>query len=123
MSVEDLLATNIGCEETLEYLKEQTLFQNHFPDSIYSYGVLDGSPVAPSQVKTLSLANSASPYLVLVTDGYPKLFPTLSESEAYLEYILKNDPLCYHLFKSTKGLKKGNNSFDDRAFVKIELIP
>lgn len=123
MSTEELQLKDTGREKILEYLKEQTLFQNHFPDSMYSYGVLDGSPIAPTQVENISLTGSDSPYLILATDGYPKLFPSLSESEAYLEYILKNDPLCYHLFKSTKGLKKGNNSFDDRAFIKIERLP
>jgi len=59
--------------------------------------------------------------LILASDGYPKLFSTLHESENYLRFILKEDPLCYKLYKSTKGLKKGAVSFDDRAFIKARL--
>ena len=55
--------------------------------------------------------------IILSSDGYPKLFTTLQESEEYLFSVLKDDPLLYKKYKSTKGFMKGQNSFDDRAFI------
>ena len=55
--------------------------------------------------------------IILSSDGYPQLFETLKESEEYLFTVLKEDPLLYKKYKSTKGFMKGQNSFDDRAFI------
>ena len=57
--------------------------------------------------------------VVLASDGYPKLFGTLEESEHYLQKVLAEDPLCISLNKQTKGLMVGNNSYDDRTFVRF----
>ena len=38
-----------------------------------------------------------------------------------LRDILEKDPLCIRLYKSTKGIKKGNCSFDDRAYLRIKI--
>lgn len=57
--------------------------------------------------------------MILASDGYPKLFNSLIESELYLKKIINEDPLCYKLFKSTKGINKGKLSFDDRAYIKF----
>ena len=57
--------------------------------------------------------------MVLASDGYPKLFGTLEESEHYLQKVLAEDPLCISLNKQTKGLMVGNNSYDDRTFVRF----
>ena len=59
--------------------------------------------------------------IVLASDGYPVLKGTLAESERELSEILKNDPLCYKVYCSTKGLKKGNVSFDDRSYIRFSL--
>ena len=57
--------------------------------------------------------------IILASDGYPYLENTLEASESKLKYILENDPLCYTLYKSTKGIQKGNVSFDDRSYVRF----
>ena len=57
----------------------------------------------------------------MATDGYPKLYDTLEKSEEYLAHILEYDPLCFQEYKSTKGLQKGNSSFDDRTYIKFTL--
>lgn len=44
---------------------------------------------------------------------------TLAESKKELSEILKNDPLCYKEYCSTKGQKKGNVSFDDRSYIRF----
>ena len=58
---------------------------------------------------------------MLATDGYPFLCPTLAESEARLQQQRENDPLNIGDFKATKGFMKGNNSFDDRTYIRFQV--
>ena len=105
----------------LPLLNQQAVFQNSFEKNEYNYGVIDGFKVPESEIKVIKPTNPAS--IILATDGYPRIFDTLAQSERYLKKILKNDPLCVHIFKSTKGLKQGNISFDDRAYLFLRLKP
>lgn len=57
--------------------------------------------------------------VVLASDGYPQLCPTLAESEAALRRQLDDDPFCIRTFKATKGRMVGNQSFDDRAYLRL----
>lgn len=59
--------------------------------------------------------------IVLASDGYPFLRPTLQESEAALRKLLAQDPYCIRSFVATKGTMLGNRSFDDRAYVRFRL--
>jgi uncharacterized protein YdbL (DUF1318 family) len=117
--IDDLLVNDTGREAIMPFLKEQSHFQNNCFDSVYSYVVLDGFAINPNQIKTYKVDGAA--FVVLTTDGYPEIFDNLNEAEQHLKYILENDPLCCKLFKSTKGLQPGNFSFDDRAYVKLEI--
>jgi len=47
------------------------------------------------------------------------LAETLQESESLLAKHLTDDPLNIGQFKATKGLLKGNRSFDDRAYIRF----
>ena len=58
---------------------------------------------------------------VLASDGYPFLHPTLKESEAALARQLADDPQNISSFVATKGLVEGNNSFDDRAYIRLTV--
>ena len=58
--------------------------------------------------------------IILASDGYPLLRPTLQQSEQDLDRLLKEDPQCCRLYESTKGLKPGNKSFDDRTYVRFQ---
>ena len=57
--------------------------------------------------------------VILASDGYPFLGDSLQESEEALKKQLEDDPLCINSFKATKGLMRGNKSFDDRCYVKF----
>ena len=59
--------------------------------------------------------------IVLASDGYPFLCPTLTESEARLDEQRRNDPLNIGDFKATKGFTPGNNSFDDRSYIRFSV--
>ena len=82
------------------------------------FSVFDGFQVAMDKVKVISVPLGCE--VVLATDGYPFLFPTLEESEAALARQLATDPLCINHHIATKALMEGQLSFDDRAYVKIK---
>lgn len=118
-TIAELINNDIGREFILPLLQNQGCLQNNFNGSEYAWEVFDGFPLLKERVKIIDASKAKT--LILASDGYPKLFNTLQESEEYLKYVLQNDPLCFTINKGTKALKKGNNSFDDRAYIKIEL--
>ena len=118
-TIEELMKYDTGREYILPLLISQTYFQNNRFDSEYSYCVVDGFPINMSQVKIIEAKNASS--IILASDGYPKLYNNLKESENYLNYILEKDPLCYNIFKSTKGKQKNMVSYDDRAYLKLKI--
>ncbi len=84
------------------------------------YSVVDGFPVDERHVRVVPL--DFSPWeVVLASDGYPFLCPTLAESEEKLAFQLANDPLNIGEFKATKAFVEGNNSFDDRSYIRFAI--
>ena len=84
------------------------------------YSVVDGFPVDERHVRVVPL--DFRPWeVVLASDGYPFLCPTLAESEEKLAFQLANDPLNIGDFKATKAFVEGNNSFDDRAYIRFTV--
>ena len=62
---------------------------------------------------------SSSSEIVLASDGYPFLKPTLAASEAALAEQIANDPQNIHSFIVTTGIVEGNKSFDDRTYIRF----
>ncbi len=82
-----------------------------------SYTVIDGFPIYQEGVRVVS-----SPIeVVLASDGYPFLKPTLAESEEALARQLANDPQNIASFIATKGIVEGNKSFDDRTYIRFSV--
>ena len=104
-----------------------------------TYTVIDGFPIYREGVKVVALkmkpvSSSIETYfqeqtkpvsspneVVLASDGYPFLKPTLSASEAALAEQIANDPQNIHSFIATKGIVEGNKSFDDRAYIRFSV--
>ena len=111
-----------------------------------TYTVIDGFPVYREGVKIVSVSDSSSVQdsvsasdsvpcsdsvsasgtisvssseIVLASDGYPFLEPTLAASEAALAEQIANDPQNIHSFIATKGIVEGNKSFDDRTYIRF----
>ena len=80
-----------------------------------SYAVIDGFPIYREGVKVVECQSE----IILASDGYPFLKPTLEESEKALADQLAHDPQNIDAFIATKGLVEGNISFDDRAYVRF----
>lgn len=83
-----------------------------------TFAVIDGYPIFRDGIKVISIDKNLSE-IVLASDGYPMLKSTLAESEATLSEQLARDPFNIGDFKATKGLMRGNHSFDDRAYVRF----
>lgn len=102
-----------------------------------NYTVIDGFPIYREGVKVVALktkpvSSSIETYfqeqtkpvsfpneVVLASDGYPFLKPTLAASEAALAEQIANDPQNIHSFIATKGIVEGNKSFDDRTYIRF----
>ena len=112
-TVEQLLAHDHARDVVVTDIIESCHHQN------IDFSVIDGFPVKLEKVVTIPADTSND--IVLATDGYPFLFPTLQESEKALMLQLSDDPLCYQTFLATKGKIDGNVSFDDRAYIRFCL--
>lgn len=86
-----------------------------------AYSVVDGFPIPFQHVRTITL--DFQPWeIVLATDGYPFLCPTLQESEERLSRQRDADPLNIGPdFQATKGFHPDNNSFDDRTYIRFRV--
>lgn len=111
-----------------------------------TYTVIDGFPIYREGVKVVSVSASSSVQdsvpasdsvpcsdsasasdtipsssseIVLASDGYPFLKPTLAASEAALAEQIANDPQNIRSFIATKGIVEGNKSFDDRTYIRF----
>lgn len=85
------------------------------------YPVLNGRGVEPSLATVHPVIEGTE--VVLASDGYPAscLRATLAESEERLRCVLARDPLCFRENKQTKGVQAGNESYDDRCYVRIAV--
>ena len=110
-------ADDTGRAFILPLVKKYSVFSNN-GSSEYGYSVINGLPI-PGQLIHVAAIPSGCSEIVLSSDGYPKLFPTLEETESYLKALLEKDPLCFRENKRPKGLHKGYNSFDDRAYLRF----
>lgn len=119
-TVEQLLDRDTSREYVLPLIKMGATFQNCPERHEYSYAVIDGFEVKPERILVIRLGPDVRE-VVLASDGYPKLLKSLIESELYLQKVLDEDPLCYSEYKSTKGLARGNQSFDDRTYVRFAI--
>lgn len=114
-NIEELAKNDIGRAAILNDLKGLCTLQNK------TFAVADGTKMCSPGIKRIDVSTYKE--IVLASDGYPFLYPTLTESESALKYQLQTDPLCIHSFKATKGLHPGFNSFDDRTYLRMSLSP
>ncbi|MEH7385806.1 hypothetical protein V7147_10400 [Bacillus sp. JJ1521] len=120
-TVEEILEVgDFGFDLIKPLIQKQYNFQNADPNHPLSYGSVNGNPIPQELIKTIKVPENVTE-LSLATDGYPKIWGTLEETEAELARIIKEDPLCIYENMSTKGMVKGNVSFDDRTYIRIKL--
>jgi len=85
-----------------------------------TYSVVDGFRIPEQLVPVITL--DFHPHeIVLASDGYPFLCPSLEASEARLRHQQETDPLNIGDFKATKAFTPGNRSFDDRTYIRFTI--
>ena len=114
----EIAATDPGRQLIMGMLVQQSLLANH-PDQIpFSYGVIDGTPV-PERFIEVHPVERGPVEVVMATDGYLSPTASLAEAEQELAESLARDPLRIGEQPSTKGLRPGANSFDDRTYLRF----
>lgn len=113
---DELLSNDKGRELIMPLLKLQRAFEN--TNGKFGYSVFNVSD-NPDNIACKVFNVNYGDVIILASDGYPLLKNTLDASEKYLSDILSKDPMLYSEHPSTKGLKFGNVSFDDRTYIKF----
>ncbi|WP_149168214.1 hypothetical protein [Azospirillum brasilense] len=108
---------DIGRETIMPWLGMQHVLRNNPNFGEWSYGAIDGHKVDKMHIEEISI--NIGDEIVLCTDGYPTINASLALAESELMHYLEKDPLRIYDVPSTKGLEKGNISFDDRAYIRI----
>ena len=116
-TLRELQQRDTGREYILPLLSYSMVYQNDADNPNYGYGVLDGFPIANRFLRKFSAIRARQ--IVLSTDGYLHLFPSLAQSEQYNSDYLAQDPLCIGRHKMTKGLMMETNGFDDRTYIRF----
>ena len=143
----ELIAQGLSPAEARKQI-EPLLIEAMLSGQNQTYTVIDGFPIYREGVKVVSVSDScsvqdsvpasdsvpcsdsasasgtisvSSSEIVLASDGYPFLKPTLAASEAALAEQIANDPQNIHSFIATKGIVEGNKSFDDRTYIRFSV--
>ena len=143
----ELIAQGLSPAEARKQI-EPLLIKAMLSGQNQTYTVIDGFPVYREGVKVVSVSDSSSVQdsvpasdsvpcsdsasasgtisvssseIVLASDGYPFLEPTLAASEAALAEQIANDPQNIRSFIATKGIVEGNKSFDDRTYIRFSV--
>jgi len=119
-SVNALIANDVGRAAIEPFLALQPAFANARGVSAFAYGVINGDDV-PERFVHVHVVPREVNEIVLASDGYPALKPTLDASERALADLLECDPLRMHDSPGTKGVQRGARSYDDRAYLRIRL--
>ena len=141
----ELIAQGLSPAEARKLI-EPLLIEAMLSGQNQTYTVIDGFPIYREGVKVVSVSASSSVQdsvpasdsvpcsdsasasdtipsssseIVLASDGYPFLKPTLAASEAALAEQIANDPQNIRSFIATKGIVEGNKSFDDRTYIRF----
>ena len=119
-TIAELQQRDLGRELVLPLLKSHSVLANLNDESRFSFGVLNGTPVPERYIEVIALP-SGSYDVVLCSDGYPRAYATLAEAEATLKGALNADPLCISEIVATKGRAPGDESYDDRTYVRLRM--
>lgn len=118
-TVEELCLSDPSREIILPIIKKQLYFSNCDKGGKYEFSVLDGFCDDFSKVITYDVKEGDT--VILASDGYPRLEPSLSESELFLEELKVKDPLCIDIHKAVNGFTNGKSSIDDRTYIKFVI--
>jgi hypothetical protein len=119
-TLDELASNDIGRKAIEPILTRQALFCNNTAAGEWAYGAIDGRKVPKELIRVHAIADQITE-LVLASDGYPAIYGSLRETEENLKNLLLKDPLCIGPLRSTKGVKPGQVSFDDRSYIRFAI--
>ena len=108
-------ATDPARAMILPFLRLQSQFANK--RGPYGYFVFDGFTDPTYPIRTVNI--NPGDEVVLASDGSPLLRPSLAQSERELRRLKREDPELISEYQSTKGFTPGNDSFDDRTYLRF----
>jgi len=101
-------------------LLRQRRFQNNMnAPALYRYWAMDGFPIHEEGIQVHDVPPSVQ-QVILASDGYPKLYSTLQETETHLLKLIHEDPMMIDQYLAAKGVQEGAESFDDRTYLRIQ---
>jgi len=116
----DQLVDDPGRQLILPLLEQQHRFRNlESEHARFAFGALDGRRVPQRFLDVIDCEGAGQ--IIMATDGYPSVAMTLDATERYLQRELRDDPLRIGRHPSTKGVRAGHESFDDRAYVRFRI--
>lgn len=115
---DDVDYIDIARNTILPWILKSNVFANN-DASDYGYSLINGKDIPDRLIRKIKI-DTQKHDIVLATDGYPIVEKTLALSEIRLKEILEFDPGC-STFPSTKALKEGNDSFDDRTYIRFSV--
>jgi len=117
-SEDELRANDPGREAIMPLLREQYRLRNR--DVEFGYGAIDGRPV-PNRFIRVERIPVTQGELVIFSDGYPFPAARLADAETLLHEAIQEDPLCIGRLLGTKAMQPGQVSFDDRAYLRLDV--
>lgn len=110
-------AADPGRAAIMPFLRMQNRFANTRGE--FGYFVFDGFTDPTYPIRTLEVRPGDE--VVLASDGYPDLRPTLVESQAALEQLRRTDPRMLHVPGGTKGFDPLRGTYDDRTYLRFRV--
>lgn len=108
-----------GRAAIMPLLTRQSRFMNNPDAGDLAFGAIDGSGRSTACLEIVPAKGARE--IVLSSDGYCAIDGTLAEAEATLADMLQRDPGLFLDCAQTKGIRPGNISFDDRAFLRATV--
>lgn len=110
-------AADPGRAAIMPFLRMQNRFANTRGE--FGYFVFDGFTDPTYPIRTLEARPGDE--VVLASDGYPDLRPTLVESQTALEQLRRTDPRLLHVPGGTKGFDPLRGTYDDRTYLRFRV--
>lgn len=117
-TVDGLLAEDPAREIIGPSLRREVALRNRRDVGDLAFAAVDGRLIPGKFIETFTIDHSTRD-VVLASDGYPLVLPTLSDTETYLRDDLQRDPLRIGAHAGTKAPAPGFVSFDDRTYVRL----
>lgn len=119
-TVAELRREDPGRAAVVDLLEAERELRNVDAPGDCFFAAIDGEPIPPRLVTVVPVPLGAR-RLVLASDGYPVLRPTLDQTEAELARVVTEDPLMITLAPGTKAVGPGRSAYDDRTFVSVDV--